>query len=102
MARNVHRLGETFGRTVQDAALKIGLGSEGDRVDQNIEPTLLRADLVEHRFKLSSNGDVHLADNRRLEFLRKRLDMPPCLLVQPRNGELGAGRSKGLRASVGD
>jgi hypothetical protein len=39
MAGNVHRLGEAFGRAVQNPALKTGLGSEGDRVNQNIEST---------------------------------------------------------------
>ncbi len=86
----------------EDPALKIGLGREGDRVDQNIEPAPLRTDLVEHRLQLPGNGDVDLADNRRLELARKRLDMLSRLFVQPRNGELGAGRPKGLRASVGD
>ena len=102
MARNVHRLGEALGRAVQDAALKIGLGREGDRMDQDVEPPPFRADLIEHRFQLSGNGDIHFPDDRRLELPRKRLDMPSRLLVQPRNGELGARRSKGLRASVGD
>ena len=44
-------------------------------MDQDVEPSPLRADLIEHRLQLSGNGDVHFADDRRLKLPRKRLDM---------------------------
>src|SRR6516225_5169474 len=78
MARNVHRLGETLGRAVQDAALKVGLGSKSDRMDQDVEPAPFRPDLIEHRLELPGDGDVDRTGDRSLD------------------------RPEGFRAAVGD
>jgi hypothetical protein len=53
VARNVHRLGEAFRRTIEYPALQVVLGGEGDGVDQDVEPAPLASDFLEQRFELT-------------------------------------------------
>jgi hypothetical protein len=90
MAGNVHRLGETFRRAIEEPSLKIFFGRECDRVEENVEPPPLFPDLVEHRLQLSRDRDVELACDRRIKPTSERFDPPSPLFVQPGNSEVCA------------
>src|SRR5271157_5503407 len=61
MAGNVHRLSEALSGTIEQPALKIFLGREGDRMDEDVEPAPLGAHFVEHRLQLPWDLDVDCA-----------------------------------------
>src|SRR4029453_2151362 len=108
MTGYVHRPGKTGRRAIQQSALQVLLGCEGDRMDEAVQPTPASTDLVEQRLQLARNFDVERRHNLGAELLPKRLDVRPCFVVKPGNGELGArgterfGAAKGNRLIVGD
>src|SRR5215831_10667707 len=102
MARNVHRLGEAFGGAVEKPALKFGLGCEGDRMDENVQPAPSCANLFKGGLQLPRDGNIDLACDRRFKLSGERFDEAPRFLVQPRHGEVSADGAERLGAPVGD
>jgi hypothetical protein len=102
MAGDVHRALEALRRAVEQATLEVGLGREGDRMHQDVEPAPLIGDGVEHGLELAGLLDVERQKDGRIERLRQRLDMRPRLLVEVGDRELGTEAAKGVGAAVGD
>jgi len=75
MAGNVHRLGEPFRRAVEQPALQILLGSEGDGMDQDVEPAPLFRNGLEQRFELAGLADIERHEDRRFQRFRHGLDV---------------------------
>src|ERR1700692_391110 len=102
MAGDVHRLGEPLGRAIQQPALEIRFGHEGDRVNKDIETAPWFGDLPEYRCELSGYGDVEGQEYRRLETGRQRLYIGPGLVVEIGDRDLGADRPERLGTAIGN
>ena len=102
MARDVHRLLESVGRTVDERPLQILLGRPRDRVNENVELAPFFGDFLEHRLEHARRCDVERHEDRRAELLRQWLDVGLRLLVDVRDRELGAELAKCFRAAVSD
>mmetsp|Transcript_15010 Transcript_15010/g.58821 ORF Transcript_15010/g.58821 Transcript_15010/m.58821 type:complete len:311 (-) Transcript_15010:38-970(-) len=102
VAGDVHRAGEAGGAGVDDAAHQVGLGREGDGVDEKVQPAPLPRDGVEHRLQLAGLLHVQRQAQRGAHLLGQRLHMRPGLVVEPGQRQLGAGRVAGLGTAPGD
>jgi hypothetical protein len=80
--------------------LQIALGREGHRVDGNLQPTPLCADQIEYGFQFSGNGNVHRAGDRRFKFLGERLNVGPCLFIEPGDREVCASSADAAAGST--
>ena len=88
VAGDVHRLGEPCRRAVQEPALEVLLRREGDGVDQAVQLPPASPDEVEHRLELAGDAHVQRGGERRSHLAGERLDVGPCLLVQPGDRQL--------------
>ncbi len=102
VAGDVHRLRKAFGRAIEQSALEVAFRGKGDGMHQDIEATPSLPDEVEHGFELPGHGNIKRGRDRRLKFLRQGLDVSSRLVVEPSDGELGAGRTECLGAAVSD
>ena len=99
---NVHGLCKAFGRAVDDAAVQVLPGSEGDGVHEGIEPSPGVGDAVEEGFHLAGLGHIERADDRGLQLGGQRFDIGTGLVVEPGDGHLGSLRTQGLGTAPGD
>lgn len=102
VAGHIHRLGEPACRAVEQPALQVLLRGESDGVDQNVEPAPLAPDGVKHCLQLTGRAHVQCSGYRRIQLSREGLDKLARLFVQPRNGDVRAGRAECLGAAIGD
>jgi hypothetical protein len=106
--RDVHGLPEALARAVDDAAVQVVAGGEGDRVEEEVEPAPPGLDLLEQGLELALGHDVQGLEDRGLELLRQGLDMRPrpcrCSSSGPtrRRGSGRPGAAIGDRLLVGD
>ena len=87
---------------VGDAAVQVVGRRVGDRVQHEVEPAPALADRVEDRFHRAGLLDVERHRDRRGQLARQRLDVGPCLVVEPGHRELGAAVAEHAGAAVGD
>lgn len=94
MARRIHRQREAFRRTVDHAALQIGLRCIRHRMQHEVERAPLHRDRVEHRRHLVGAPDVERHPDRRVELREQRLDVRQGLVRLPGHRERGARPAK--------
>ena len=102
MDGDIHRLPEPLGRAVDDAAMQIGLGREGDGMQDRVDPPPFAPDLFEHILHLPRRGNVERQLVRSAQFLGERAHMRLGARVQPGHRQLRPLRAKGPRAAIGD
>jgi len=89
-------------RAVQQPALQIVLGREGDGVHQNIEPAPLFRDRLEQCFELARLADIERHEDRRIQRFRQRFDVLFRLFVEIGNRQFRLQLAERLGATVGD
>ena len=71
-------------------------------MQQEVELALLFRDPFEHLLGLTFDADVERHEDRRFKFLRERLDVLLCAIVEIGHREIRTQCAKGLGASPGD
>ena len=93
---------EAVARAVDETAVQVRLGREGDRVQGEVEPAPALPGGIEDGLQLTRLLDVAGQENRRLQLLGDGLDVGLRLLVQVGERELGAEEAERRGAAVGD